>query len=881
LLGNTINKYVLDNNSPGNGFKPPCEITEYDSTTKKGTMQCTTTEGVGKDLWLRVQVGQTYTQECPSNQCKIRSSAPFDAKIKYARPIVASYTVGGDQANNMNTAGKEDLVVVGSNFGPVGTPVDSATYGEGTPPYGATGCTVISHTQMNCKTAAGAGTNHKLVVTIAGQKSTVPVVGYGLPTIQTSECDNTGTNKFQCHCVNGTGTFGSKCSGYQQNGKWFIPAITIGSTPCDPSKTPSPCTTPVATLADASNTHSLSTRGGQRIVLSGINFGATAPDGTFELEEVRLGPSFAVSRTIPIVSSAAAAAWRASSVVPGCTLDVPHFSVLCNTPPGIGRNNYFFFTVSKQKMLIGNQGQTSYNLPNVEKLTPKSGIIRTNGGDVVAIEGLDFGASLSDVSIEAWLIRDGASSAAFKSGAGSGLVIALDSAKPTKDIIEFPVPTSYGSYNVYIRVYDTVTGQSELSANFVPLRYDAPKIATTTITVGQSADNQVSISGDSFCSTVLSATGGCGDLFKCQNKDNGADISPDGVGGCGACFTGDPPLQPSDPPQQIANPNNPVLGTSQTWTHDFAKVSTTASTGCIYVRVGTSPLNYQYSNPVSFTTQNPLILQGEDLPQKTSTFVTRTQPYPTSALDDNSTPIKMKILIANLQDPTTSNLVIKVGPFGCTGDDGSAKIDTIDPHSQGHVVTIFVPESAGTDVHLKACFMASLASAPAIIHYLRPTVTSVRHLPYKDNNDVILTGQTGGLPTGGSAYNGFTPSQMDDAIATADSDVTKALAAKDAAQITFNGKDSAHKIAAADADECTNNHGSGGVCTSLEADEETKGKELHAARNDLYIKTRTYNAAMARKNGLVQAKSTPYTYQHIELNGKNFASECKTISLLL
>jgi hypothetical protein len=56
---------------------------------------------------------------------------------------------------------------------------------------------------------------------------------------------------------------------------------------------------------------------------------------------------------------------------------------------------------------------------------------------------------------------------------------------------------------------------------------------------------------------------------------------------------------------------------------------------------------------------------------------------------------------------------------------------------------------------------------------------------------------------------------------------------------------------------------------------------LHAARNDLYIKTRTYNAAMARKNGLVQAKSTPYTYQHIELNGKNFASECKTISLLL
>tara|TARA_B110000090_G_scaffold190864_1_gene222967 strand:+ start:153 stop:578 length:426 start_codon:yes stop_codon:yes gene_type:complete len=111
-----------------------------------------------------------YTTDCPSNGCTVKTSEYFQAQIKYGRPIVASYIV--DPATNMATSGDEDVVVVGSNFDPVGTPVDAAVCRDnGDTPYAATGCTVVGHTpQMNCNTAAGAGANHKLVVTIADQQ---------------------------------------------------------------------------------------------------------------------------------------------------------------------------------------------------------------------------------------------------------------------------------------------------------------------------------------------------------------------------------------------------------------------------------------------------------------------------------------------------------------------------------------------------------------------------------------------------------------------------------------------------------------------------------------------------------------------------------------
>ena len=38
----------------------PCTVLAYDAATKRGTIQCTTVEGIGKDLWISVQVGLIY-----------------------------------------------------------------------------------------------------------------------------------------------------------------------------------------------------------------------------------------------------------------------------------------------------------------------------------------------------------------------------------------------------------------------------------------------------------------------------------------------------------------------------------------------------------------------------------------------------------------------------------------------------------------------------------------------------------------------------------------------------------------------------------------------------------------------------------------------------
>ena len=673
-----------------------------------------------------------------------------------------------------------------------------------------------------------------------------------------------------------------------------------------------------------------------------FSFSPLLGDGKLELTEVRMGPSLTISRPLPVVSFGSRRrlgawvnpqVWLASNSEPGCVLNVPHFSILCNTPPGIGRDNYFFLTVNGQTMQVEaattpggvgtgspKQGATSYKLPNVERLTPKSGIIRTNGGDVVRVEGLDYGIQNTDVSVEAWLIRPGTNVATFKGGAGSGLVVLpVNALRPTKDTIEFPVPAGFGRFNVYIRVFDTVTGQSEISANFVPLVYDSPIIATTTILTGSTSTNQVSISGSNFCGEHQTSAAGCGELFLCKGKTS---ASPNG---CGSCFSGEVPVLPTDPPQTIDNPTNSALGTTSLWSHTFARVSTTSSDGCVYVRVGTNPLNYQYSNAVSFTSSNPLILKGEDLPNSDTNFISRIAPYPTSALDANSIPILFKVLVSNLNDPTKANTKIKIGPFGCSQDVGSAEIKSIVATATvgNHIITVLLPEGTGTDVQVKVCLYA-LASAPALIHYSPPVVTSVRHLPYLSDgtNELQLIGQNGGLPTGGSSYEGFTPTQMDGAIAVAEATVVaaqKQFTAAQTAKVTAQTESDTASNAVTDCENyvpplsaCTSttdaNTGVTTVtakapcnadskcvweddangtppfpfcspvddgsqdCTPLETDAAAKLTVLNDAGTALIVKDRTYQAALLTKKGLVEAKSTPYTFQYLELLGANFAS---------
>jgi hypothetical protein len=143
---------------------------------KHTMIQCTTNEGTGKDLAWSVTIGSQTSD----------SSKQLTA---YAPPIVAIYGGRGNDyfapgAHLADTTGGEPVYITGSNFGPIGSPIDSVTYGvDGNDFLGANCGFAIAHTQLLCNTTVGAGAGLKWLVTIDGQISTVPSTDYAPPII--------------------------------------------------------------------------------------------------------------------------------------------------------------------------------------------------------------------------------------------------------------------------------------------------------------------------------------------------------------------------------------------------------------------------------------------------------------------------------------------------------------------------------------------------------------------------------------------------------------------------------------------------------------------------------------------------------------------------
>ena len=76
--------------------------------------------------------------------------------------------------------------ISGSQFGPLGTPVNNATYSRpnSNATFTALGCSVtVEHSQISCASAVGAGAGLVWTVTVDGQASVVPSTNYGRPAI--------------------------------------------------------------------------------------------------------------------------------------------------------------------------------------------------------------------------------------------------------------------------------------------------------------------------------------------------------------------------------------------------------------------------------------------------------------------------------------------------------------------------------------------------------------------------------------------------------------------------------------------------------------------------------------------------------------------------
>ncbi len=154
-----------------------CEV--VDAGPDGSVLQCISAPGTGGDLYWTVTVG---------NQTADNQVGP----TSYGWPVIASFA--GLPARSGATEGLETVMIFGSNFGPLGTPL-TATYsapvavrsvvvGAGALDTGipepavfrAQGCVVVeAHKQINCSTVPGAGSNIVWQLTINGLTSQSPV----------------------------------------------------------------------------------------------------------------------------------------------------------------------------------------------------------------------------------------------------------------------------------------------------------------------------------------------------------------------------------------------------------------------------------------------------------------------------------------------------------------------------------------------------------------------------------------------------------------------------------------------------------------------------------------------------------------------------------
>lgn len=126
-------------------------------------MSCTTVPGAGQGMqWVAFVDGQA-------------SVAPSTA---YAPPQLLSISTDMS-AEGALTDGGQDVTLRGRNFGPVfelqnGQRVgflSAVTYGPSRREYAARNCSVVSQTEIRCKTSAGVGIGHRWRVVVGGQES--------------------------------------------------------------------------------------------------------------------------------------------------------------------------------------------------------------------------------------------------------------------------------------------------------------------------------------------------------------------------------------------------------------------------------------------------------------------------------------------------------------------------------------------------------------------------------------------------------------------------------------------------------------------------------------------------------------------------------------
>jgi hypothetical protein len=644
----------------------------------KGHIRCLTTAGVGAGHKISVQIGSYNNLPLLSNT--------FSAGISYGAPVVATYS--GSGATSAITSGGQSLIISGAQFGPLNTVVENATYGDGAYQLqlDVSQCAVTkAHTEITCLTAKGAGTGLKLVLQIGGQTSTIPAINYGAPELKQQKCVPAEDHgKY----LEGTTFCGcNRCPSLLINGDHLIPSVTIGNGSCwlRPDKPACPGGQPIPILKDFNGGARLSTKGGQLIVLSGINLGRSGAYS--ELESVTYGPT---GSGIPIDIVQTLTNDKA-----GCKVHVATFSIICRTPPGIAGPHNWFVIVKGQKSSQKIAIQTKYKGPIINDANYTLG---TQGNEQVILAGSEFGTSDAASSFRVIFVKGD-----FVSSCDDVLTPCFD--LPASKMIEsggyervqFSSPSGFGDgYNIRLIVENSLTGQTAFTDFSGSISYSKPVVDSVTISAGLLSDGyyRVTISGRNFCDRTLSGAY-CGMVYRCGG---GTDIN--------YCTTN----------QEDSIPESNI----ETWTDSKIEVKVNVSTGYVYVQTGRggtagfTPLHKDFRSDFrSFNTNAMTIIAGGSFVTSGSDLI-----YPTSIPTQGG--IRLSIVVQKLDGKDQVRAVVN-------GESTSVKITDVDNSEAGKwIVTFSVPPGVGIKQSLYVSRKGAMTTNRAYISYQKPRIQDVK-----------------------------------------------------------------------------------------------------------------------------------------------------------
>jgi VCBS repeat-containing protein len=384
-------------------------------TSDHTQVTCTTAPGTGKDLRWELTIADQST------------GIFLGGTSNYAAPVVAQYTGAG--ASSALTSGGEEVLIDGFNFGPVGSPLDSATYGQDGRDFSASSCSIVTpHTRLRCLTSVGAGAALRWIVTVDGQESSTPTTDYGVPVILSvsgpgavdastdggdvvvltgtyfatdeflesvtygpggTEYDATGCavtanhTQITCRTVPGTG----------RKLRWTV--TVRGQTSSPSSQTTSYAAPTIVAIAPATG----KTDGGITVALQGSNFGLAAPASRFDIRVNALGSPMPASADVAAywasvragdVGLPSVAAWIAGLVRPYETsrsiMSRGNHTVEFTLPEGFGVGREVFLVVDG---VPSNVVTFAYDAPAIFNVAPDRlgvpiGYLR------VFVEGINF-----------------------------------------------------------------------------------------------------------------------------------------------------------------------------------------------------------------------------------------------------------------------------------------------------------------------------------------------------------------------------------------------------------------------------------------------------------------------------------------------------------